>query len=527
MLSVGILVPLTFGRLGRSWRHAQNLRNLARDLANDTTDLSAVEEYWEAHKAGDGSSAESGHGEGAESPVTPSNLRYRSHAGRSRQAPTSYDKPHTRARSISDMTAFNQPQFEPLSPNHPVLSLPQFLCTFGPLVFPLYKAALCRKRILFIIEAPVERACNFVYDTSILGNIPMAVSELISVEATRLKPLFSIGVHDIPQLEEEAKKGNYNSVDTLRPDEQDWENRTGWVACTTDEILEIKKNLYDMAITFPPPNYRKKTRSWPKIEMKGKVVQATQRDLRRFRFLKTELNLDIGEASYPTDLREESDSETNSLIPHEAGCMDADEELVCERPSWGELAYNGFLWWASAGEKRTPAEDDEERIFSSSQTPRPTLSTYTTRDDDQDDEEDDLLDPSSTPSKPRNRRRSSAASAASVQYRTEELDIISYFHRLTTRILSTMADIIETNVDEDYFDNAPTSPDLTDRESEEIRRRRATKEVYFSQEDLSRIGLDMWSESDREFAREMVARYFGRVAIVEDPSWNLCGVRCC
>lgn len=30
MLAVGVLVPLSYGRLGRSWRHAQDLKDLAR-----------------------------------------------------------------------------------------------------------------------------------------------------------------------------------------------------------------------------------------------------------------------------------------------------------------------------------------------------------------------------------------------------------------------------------------------------------------------------------------------------------------
>ena len=36
-----------------------------------------------------------------------------------------------------------------------------FLDTFGPLIFPLYKTALLRKRILLVAQAPVELACNF------------------------------------------------------------------------------------------------------------------------------------------------------------------------------------------------------------------------------------------------------------------------------------------------------------------------------------------------------------------------------
>ena len=48
-----------------------------------------------------------------------------------------------------------------VSSHHPALSLPLFLDTFGPLIFPLFKAALLRKRILLVGQAPVELACNF------------------------------------------------------------------------------------------------------------------------------------------------------------------------------------------------------------------------------------------------------------------------------------------------------------------------------------------------------------------------------
>lgn len=51
-------------------------------------------------------------------------------------------------------------QSQHLSPHHPALSLPSMLQSFGPLLFPLYRAALLRKRILFMSEAPVELACN-------------------------------------------------------------------------------------------------------------------------------------------------------------------------------------------------------------------------------------------------------------------------------------------------------------------------------------------------------------------------------
>lgn len=48
-----------------------------------------------------------------------------------------------------------------LTPFHPASSLPEFLDSFGPLIFPLYRAALLRKRILFMAEAPVHIPCNY------------------------------------------------------------------------------------------------------------------------------------------------------------------------------------------------------------------------------------------------------------------------------------------------------------------------------------------------------------------------------
>jgi len=44
---------------------------------------------------------------------------------------------------------------------HPAMSFPDLISTFGPLIFVLYRAALCRKRILFLAPVPVEQTCHF------------------------------------------------------------------------------------------------------------------------------------------------------------------------------------------------------------------------------------------------------------------------------------------------------------------------------------------------------------------------------
>jgi hypothetical protein len=66
----------------------------------------------------------------------------------------------SRNRAFSDAMVLET--FKPaLTPFHPASSLPGFTECFGPLIFPLYRAALLRKRILFMGEAPVHTSCNF------------------------------------------------------------------------------------------------------------------------------------------------------------------------------------------------------------------------------------------------------------------------------------------------------------------------------------------------------------------------------
>ncbi|KAF8439533.1 hypothetical protein BGX38DRAFT_872899 [Terfezia claveryi] len=255
MVSVGILVPLSYGRLGRSWRHAKNLKELARSISGcksfseDTTQHQILSVYYAAHRAPSPAISP------PLSPVdSPSSLRYRPAPSRAYKSSPAMEavRPHARTRSISDSTLLPTPTTL-LSPHHPILSLVEFLDTFGPLVFPLYRAALARKRILLITQAPVETACNFVYNISILSTIPLSVSSLIypgvSSDPSRLRPLFSVGVHDIPFLEEQSHQRAHASS-SAGPTVESYPS---WVACTTDGVLYLKSSLYDVVVTLPPP----------------------------------------------------------------------------------------------------------------------------------------------------------------------------------------------------------------------------------------------------------------------------------
>lgn len=62
---------------------------------------------------------------------------------------------------MSDGAALLAAPGHKLSPYHPAWSLTRLLDTFGPLIFPIQRAALLRKRILISCHAPVHEMCNF------------------------------------------------------------------------------------------------------------------------------------------------------------------------------------------------------------------------------------------------------------------------------------------------------------------------------------------------------------------------------
>lgn len=175
MVAVGVLVPLTFGRLGKSWRHAPRLKALVesvsiyvkarrilqfvyadgclvfaecRTYVQDMSNMKALSEYWESYRIRE-----------TDTTVVPDSPLESPIGVRSRPW---RDRPEIqrRNRAFSDvlMVEARKPA---LTPFHPASSLPDFLDTFGPLVFPLYRAALLRKRILLMAEAPVHEPCNY------------------------------------------------------------------------------------------------------------------------------------------------------------------------------------------------------------------------------------------------------------------------------------------------------------------------------------------------------------------------------
>lgn len=68
---------------------------------------------------------------------------------------------HDRHPNMSESTMLEPSGRGLLTPLHPARSTTDLLDTFGPLVFPLYRALLMRKRVLLICRPPLRQSCHF------------------------------------------------------------------------------------------------------------------------------------------------------------------------------------------------------------------------------------------------------------------------------------------------------------------------------------------------------------------------------
>ncbi|KAE9969513.1 hypothetical protein EG327_010626 [Venturia inaequalis] len=498
-IAVGAMVRLGDGRLGRAWEHAGSLKHLARQLVTHNDNLSSLEEYWDEHKAPSDSS-----GESSEDPISPFTAAQR------------------RVRPISSVSL--APPNQTLPPFHPAHTILEYLDTFGPLLFPLHRAALLRKRILFITPPPMKLTCEYVYDLSILSSLPNSLSSslpLPSPSAARLQPLFNVGIHDIPFL---SKYAPTKGSQTVQPPVSD-DLGLGWIACTSDEILAMKPQLYDILIELPHPDksrlsstaklHERKEENWPILKRSdtGAVIKATQRDLRRYRTLRRALApLTRLSTAHKSDLRqavedseEEDEEQAHLLYTHdyespnaigdEEDSLRAGEEKMVERISWSALAYSSFIWWASAGEKEEGLQQEEEQdiqlLDDLAEIARSVADSQGYHDGD-----DDEVGESSAKGK----------GTAEV-----EMAIIAYFHRITKEVFESCIEIL----------------DERDGEAERAGDDAEEDVITFGDDELRRCGLDVWSEGERNFIKDFMALWFERAVEVHAVSLECCGVKIC
>lgn len=294
----------------------------------------------------------------------------------------------------------------------------------------------------------------------------------------------------------------------------------GWVACTTDNILSHKDHLFDTLVTIPP-SYSKqaKEKIWPRVEVKkGTEIRATQRDLRRYRTLRRELRR-FPSGHSPHAIKYSSTEQTsdipleNTTETYDDASSTLDAQLA-EPQSWSALAYSSFMWWASAGEKRTDLDEEADHDAALLRH----FDNYR----------------GNSPNRPRSARKSPGRSPGAEGMDTApaglEMTIIGYFHRLTTLILMTLSDVIDASDYSDPDDDENTEEYENGGQKRQKRGGGSPEDadaVYVSSEDMSRMGLDIWSESDRDFVRELVAFYWGRKADVRGGRVECCGVRIC
>ena len=475
-VAVGALVPLSYGRLGKSWIHVDALRSLAQVIVKNPDDKKPLGTYWHKHGSFDARN-------GAASPT-------------SKRASIPGDL--KRKRVLSDATgSFGVEEAMPL--DHPASSMTALVATFGPLLFPLYREAFLRRRILLLGSAPVQETCNFgkatmaiacrfqtnrslVYDLSIVSNVPQSLQESVSTGtgSLRLQALFNVGVFDITELER---------------------RKDGWIACTTDDILGEKKKLYDILVEMPPKDTASRRKAWPKLRTSdGEIIKATQRDLRRYTSLCKNLrNFQRSTASeepYRDDEFEGMDDAQDDTVPlvRPSTQIQGDDNIdvsiaeadIVHPESWSAMAYKSFMWWASAGEMDA-LEADENMIDQALLDDLPNLDRIMGPDDNT--EEDDNTD-----------RTREAQRVATV--------LVAYFHRVTEAILQILA----KNIDQADDDTEEGYDEDT---------------IYVSTDDMRRMGVDAWNPRDRDFVQDSIRLHFKREASIEEDGIRMCGVRFC
>lgn len=287
---------------------------------------------------------------------------------------------------------------------------------------------------------------------------------------------------------------------------------------------------------MPPPHAAKaKQHAWPKLEgPQGVSIKATQRDLRRFRSLRA------GLARFSQD-----DSSTSPVTPRTVATAqdtndpfldEAEEREVVEPLSWTALAYNGFMWWASAGEQARSEQAEESAhdadLLADLNSPSvrmevPRSAGITA----------DLSTSIASLATPR-RSSSSAAAAAVVPLHPDEarveLAVIAYFHRLTTQLLNTLADILENTSDDEDLEEEEIEEESDDEGRHALLPSDSGDETEVDgrgarvrSDAVARMGLDVWSAADAEFVTAVAAAYFGRRAYVEGKGVQVCGVKVC
>ncbi|KAK9471793.1 uncharacterized protein V1510DRAFT_181031 [Dipodascopsis tothii] len=537
--SLGVLVPLgggAAGRLGRAWSHVAPLRTLLSTYTR-TGDADALARYFAAH------------------------------SGRPRVA-----------RPVPART-------EGLDKHHPARALPLLLDTFGPLLFKLWKAALARERILIVGTAAIEDGCSFAYNLSLLANVPQSIAELVPVPVSRLRALFAVGVYDIDALAELAAqrtaapltapgwiayttdailaaKTELFDVLVRLPEMASVPARGGPTA--RGPLVEVRADGTGATAGV----------YYPVLPVTGRLVyptvlagtdprplRASLRDMRRFQALEAQIGLPLdprprwlhkvygdAEAGLADDDLALSRAGTAASYGSTAALLQTAQvrdmlsrqvdddtiysddpelffstktDLQREQPSWRQLTWLGFLWWASAGQEAAvdleEAADELPLQPTGPRTRPPPASAMGSPLALSADTRPLLLDDSLSHASSAAATPQLAADESLTYLPPFDLDprgtdpaahqqvaVVAFFHRLTARIFGHLHRMVE--------DQGLAVHRWSTRQAAKIAAGAApppAQVLWLSKVDMLAMGLDPWSDSDSRFVEAMVWRWWG------------------
>lgn len=290
-----------------------------------------------------------------------------------------------------------------LSELHPVLSLHDCISLFGPLIFPVYRSALARKRIMVLTDAPVQRACHFIYNIQLLSAIPNNAPTM--KRPSPLRQLFCLGLNDIPLLE--------------KLQEDSGEDDRGWIGVTTDRVFETKTHLWDLLIRLPPDS----------------AVQSLANERARPTLVTNE-----GLPIKPSYLDAVNFNKLKPLLPlYRNTGLKARPQPSWKRSTMDSL-LSGLWYWASAGQSLQLEETEVYQDSHGDDTPVTFNDEHDGNDDDDDDEgaaeARSLLRPART------------SAGSTLTNGRDEVIVLVIFHRFTTSILTMLDELSCESLDD-------------------------------------------------------------------------------
>lgn len=248
--------------------------------------------------------------------------------------------------------------------SHPLSKLPAVMSLVGPLIFPLYKAAILRKRILIFTSSSQGHSDllsehNSVRDPGTAGALSYLISLLsiipkdVNLELpadTSLKtsrPIYSVGLSDL--------SSNF------------FVKYPGYIATTGDAIMKDQRNIYDIALSISTKDCEScqlTSSADPPVALKSTYNDYTK-------FLKLYQRLPQGALAANSATTDDASSiKTSSSILSALGLgyfVDSKDSKLLWEPkwwlsdatfpmSWREYVWLAFAWFASAGATNREAE---------------------------------------------------------------------------------------------------------------------------------------------------------------------------